>query len=70
MKIKDNFNINDFIEATNTIYNSDFGSLTHGKTTKDKIKIEIEKNANQMIKESLQSTKIKIFKNAWQKKQR
>ena len=68
MKIKDKFNISDFVEATNTIYNSDFGTLYHGQNVKTKIKNEIEKSTNQMMNDSLKSLKIKLFKNAWQKK--
>ena len=70
MKIKDKFNISDFVEATNTIYNSDFGTLYYGQNIKTKIKNEIEKSTNQMMSDSLKSLKIKLFKNAWQKKQR
>ena len=68
MKIKDKFNISDFVEATNTIYNSDFGTLYYGQNVKTKIKNEIEKSTTQMMNDSLKSLKIKLFKNAWQKK--
>jgi len=67
MKIKDNFNKQDLIEATNEIYNSDFGSLNYGEKSLKKIKTFVEDSSNQVLSQTFEEIKIKLFKNVWKK---
>ena len=67
MKIKDNFNKQDLIEATNEIYNSDFGSLNYSEKSLKKIKTFVEESSNQVLNQTFEEIKINLFKNVWKK---
>lgn len=67
MKIKDKFNKQELIDATNLIYKSDFGSRKYGEKTLDELKTFIEKSSNQVLNNAFDTIKIKLLKNVWKK---
>ncbi len=67
MKIKGNFNKQELVDATNEIYESDFGSLKYSERSLKKIKKFVENSSNQVLNETFDSIKTKLFKNVWKK---
>lgn len=69
MKIKDNFNTSDLIEATNEIHDQNFGSLNYSDQKVNEIKKFLEKETNQSTKNIFKNLTNNLF-HAWKKKQR
>ena len=67
MKIKGNFNKQELIDATNEIYESDFGSLKYSEKSLTKIKKFVENSSNQVLNETFETIKVKLFKDVWKK---
>lgn len=67
MKIKDNFNTSDLIEATNEINNHNFGSLNYSDQKINEIRKFIESETNRSSKEIFKKLTTNLF-HAWKKK--
>jgi len=68
MKIKENFNIQELLKATQAIEDQEFGSLTYGKKRLNLLQRFIEDETNHNAKKQFNDIKEKIFKHVWEKR--
>lgn len=68
MKIKENFNIQELLKATQEIESQDFGSLKYGKKRLNLLQSFIEDETNHNAKKQFNDIKEKLFKHVWEKR--
>ena len=68
MKIKENFNIQELLKATQDIEDQDFGSLKYGKKRLNLLHSFIKDETNHNAKKQFNDIKEKLFKHVWEKR--